>query len=335
MNFHKRLLNIYPGIFLLLSLSCAANINSEEAPVERVQFHMGTYARVLIYGGDNQDTEAAFDTIRELDDLLSDYKPESEISRINSMAGKEPVKVSDEVIEVLRAAKSVARETGGSFDPTIGALTIGVYRFGRESGSVPSDEAIENARSLVNYKWLRVGDGRAYLEKEGMMIDLGGIGKGYAVDKAVGTLKDRGVGQGLVSLSGDIRVFGRDTEIGIKNPSDEGTIASFKTGTGDIAISTSGGYERVIDPGGKDYHHLLVPQTGKPGRDFLSVTVVMRGNSALADAYATALFTMGKEKALEFLNSRTDIGFFAVYSGGEIYYNDSFTDIVSDLRVGK
>jgi thiamine biosynthesis lipoprotein len=334
MNCYKRSLYIYVGISLLLQLFYAASLSSEEASVERVQFHMGTYARVLIYGGDNQDAEAAFDTIGVLDDLLSDYKPESEISRINSMAGKESVKASGEVIEILNTAKSVARETGGSFDPTIGALTIGVYRFGRESGSVPSDEAIVKARSLVNYKWLRVEDGRAYLEKEGMMIDLGGIGKGYAVDKAVGRLKDRGVWRGLVSLSGDIRVFGRDTRIGIKNPSEKGTIASFKTGKGDIAISTSGGYERVIDPGGKDYHHLLVPETGKPGRDFLSVTVVMRGNSALADAYATALFTMGREKAMEFLNSRADIGFFAVYSGGEIYYNDAFTDIVSDLKIG-
>jgi len=335
MIFHKLILKMYPGIFLLLSLFCAASIYSEEAPVERVQFHMGTYARVLIYGGDNQDAEAAFDAIRELDDLLSDYKPESEISRINSMAGKKPVAVSDEVIEILGTAKSVARETGGSFDPTIGALTIGVYRFGRESNTIPSDEAIRKARSLVNYRWLRFGGGRAYLEKEGMMIDLGGIGKGYAVDKAVGTLKDRGVGQGLVSLSGDIRVFGRDTSIGIKNPSGRGAIASFKTGTGDIAISTSGGYERVIDPGGKDYHHLLVPETGKPGRDFLSVTVVTRGTSTLADAYATALFTMGREKALEFLKSRDDIGFFAVYPDGRVYYNDAFTDIVSDLKIGQ
>ena len=137
----------------------------------------------------------------------------------------------------------------------------------------------------------------------------------------------------MVSLSGDIRVFGNDIEIGIKNPGGEGAIASFRTGTDDIAISTSGGYERVIDPDGKAYHHLIVPGTGKPGREFLSITVVLRGSSAMADAYATSLYVMGKDKAFEFLKNHPELGLFAVLQNGDVYYNESFTGIVHSMNV--
>ncbi|MEW6145291.1 MAG: FAD:protein FMN transferase [Thermodesulfobacteriota bacterium] len=304
----------------------------DEGALERAQFHMGTYARVLIYGGTNADADAAFLKIKKLDALLSDYDPGSEISEINGMAGKGTLKVSPEVLEVLKQAIYVAGETDGAFDPTIGALTIGVYRFGREGAGVPTDEEVRRAKSLVNYRELLITGEEVYLEREGMKLDLGGIGKGYAVEKAVRELKQRGIKRGMVSLSGDIKVFGNDIEIGIRDPKREGTIASFHTGTHELAISTSGGYERVIDPMGKVYHHLLVPASGKPGRDFLSVTVVLEGDSALADAFATALFVMGKDKSVEFLKKHPEIGVFAVMPDREVYCNESMKRLVRGLR---
>ena len=152
---------------------------------------MGTYARVNVFGGTDNDIDAAFSKIRDLDNLLSDYKPDSQISQINRSSGKASVEVSDEVKEVLQTALRVAEETKGAFDPTIGALTIGLYHFGRENASVPSDEGIDKAKALVNYRWVRIDGNRVFLEKEGMMLDLGGIGKGFAVDKAVEVLKKR------------------------------------------------------------------------------------------------------------------------------------------------
>lgn len=317
--------------FSLITISAAGS--SPEAVIERVQFHMGTYARVLIYGGTSADADAAFLKIKELDGLLSDYDPGSEVSEISRMAGIRPVKASPDVLEVLKEALYVSGETGGAFDPTIGALTIGVYRFGRGGDRVPGDEEIRKAKSLVNFRELRIQGDEAYLEREGMMIDLGGIGKGYAVEKAVRVLKRRGVKKGMVSLSGDIKVFGSDIEIGVRDPGGEGAIASFHTGTGELAISTSGGYERVIDPTGKAYHHLLVPATGKPGRDFLSVTVILDGDSALADAYATSLFVMGKDRSIEFLKKHPEIGVFAVLPDGEIYYNEGLKSLVTGFKV--
>lgn len=316
----------------ILRIAAGAGFAGEEA-IERVQYHMGTYARVMIFGGTEADADAAFLRIKELDELLSDYDPGSEISRISAMAGKKPVQVSPDVLEVLREAIYVAGETGGAFDPTIGALTIGVYRFGRGGDTVPGDKEIDEAKSLVNFRDLHIQGDEVYLEREGMMLDLGGIGKGYAVEKAVRVLKQRGVKRGMVSLSGDIKVFGGDMEIGIQNPGGEGSVASFHTGTGELAISTSGGYERVIDPGGKAVHHLLVPATGKPGRDFLSVTVVLDGDSALADAYATSLYVMGKEKSMEFLKKHPEIGVFIVFPNRELYYNERFKSLVEDFDI--
>ncbi|MCL4244282.1 MAG: FAD:protein FMN transferase [Candidatus Dadabacteria bacterium] len=301
--------------------------------IERMQYHMGTYARVYVEDGSQDDVDAAFETIKRLDLLLSDYNPESQVSRISKMAGKSPVAVSPEVMEVLATAKRVAAGTGGAFDPTIGALTIGVYRFGREDARPPTEDEITRAKSLFDYNSLVLKDDTAYLEKEGMLLDLGGIGKGYAAEKAAETLKSRGIKEGMVALSGDMKVFGYDTEIGIRSPTGGPPVASFRTGKGELAVSTSGGYERVIDPGGKSYHHLIVPESGFPGRDFRSVTVVLAGDAALADAYATSIFTMGGDEALAFLDEHPEIGVFLVFSDGKTFYNEALRRIVKDPKL--
>lgn len=322
---------VFLGLFIFTLIYTV--ISLAETVIERQQYQMGTYARVLIYGATDQQADRAFSEISRLDKLLSDFNPSSEVSKINLNAGKRPVKVSPEVSQVLTISKKVAEETGGGFDPTIGALTIGVYRFGRDGESNITEKEIHRARALVDYKLLTIEGDTAFLEKEGMMLDLGGIGKGYAIDKAVQALKEQGVTKGIVSLSGDIRVFGHDVTMGIKDPSGEGTIAEFITATGDLAVSTSGGYERTVTSDGKTYHHLIMPGTGKPGDDFLSVTVLLKGNNTLADAYATALFVMGKDKALKFLSKHPQIGAFIVFANGETYYNKAFTELTKNIKV--
>ncbi|MEM7008485.1 MAG: FAD:protein FMN transferase [Thermodesulfobacteriota bacterium] len=328
-----RVKQIYVYITLILFLvSCSEGPTNLE-PIERMQSHMGTYARVLIYGGNQEDVNTAFNKIKELDNLLSDYNPSSQISLINKNAGITPVNIDPQVKKVLKLSKSIASQTDGAFDPTIGALTIAVYRFGRDDGTEPNIEQIDKAKALVNYKDLILKGDTAYLKRKGMMIDLGGIGKGFAVQSAVDVLKDRGVESGVVSLSGDFKVFGHTAEIAIQNPNNIGAIATFKTANKDLAISTSGSYERYINVDGNVYHHLIIPETGKPGHDFLSLTVVMDQSAALADAYATALFVMGSQKALMFVEEHKDIGVFIVYADKKTYYNKAFTNLVADLVV--
>jgi thiamine biosynthesis lipoprotein len=316
-----------PKVFVLI---CTLFLNScsREKPMERLQFLMGTYARVNVFGGTEKDIDAGFSKIRDLDNLLSDYKPDSQISQINRSSGKTSVEVSDEVKEVIQAALGVAEETKGVFDPTIGALTISLYHFGRGNESVPTEGEIEKAKTLVNYRWVRIDGNRVFLEKEGMVIDLGGIRKGFAVDKAVDVLKKRGIKKGLVSISGVMRAFGGDWLVGIKHPRGEGAIVAFNTGGRDLAISTSGDYERYVEKDSKAYHHLLNPKSGKSAGDFQSITVIMEGNNTLADAYASSLFVMGKQQALEFVDNHSEIGAFMVFSNGEVFYNDKFKRLV-------
>jgi thiamine biosynthesis lipoprotein len=328
----KALKRIKIFILLCFSLGLLSHCSSER-PLERVQFLMGTHARIILYEGTNEDIDDAFSEMRYLEGLMSDFDPNSELSRINRYAGKHYVDISNELKEVLEASINVARETQGTFDPTIGALTIGFYGFGREDSKVRTFNNLNEAKKLVDYRLLHLHGNKAFLEKEGMMIDLGGIGKGFAVDKAIDMLERRGITKGSVSISGDLRVFGKDQIIYVKHPRREGFIASFTNGGKDLSISTSGDYERMVNVGGKIYHHILVPQVGSSGNNFQSITLVMEGNSTLSDAYSTALFAMGRERAIDFLDNHNKVGAFIVFSDGKIFYNKKFQQLVNDFKL--
>jgi len=293
---------------------------------------MGTRATVIIPGGDYRTAGYAFAEMNRLDALLSTYKENSEISIVNKNAGIRPVMVSPQVKNVLERSVEIASETGGSFDPTIGALTIDVYRFGRGGEGIPGTERIKDARKLVDYRKLELNGNEVYLQQRGMKIDLGGIGKGYGVDRAVEILKEKGVDNAFVSLSGDMRSYGFDHVIGIQDPEKEGVIASFHTGPGDLAVSTSGDYRRYIEQNGKRVNHLIVPSKGTSGNEFSSITVVTRGDSTRADAYATALFVMGREKALQFAQSSRDMGVLFISREGEVFLSGDFKKFVRDLK---
>jgi FAD:protein FMN transferase len=294
---------------------------------------MGTHARIVLYDGTDEDIDNAFSRLMYLEGLMSDYDQDSELSRINRYAGKNIVDISNELKEVLEISIEVARETQGAFDPTIGALTIGFYRFGRDDSKVRISDNLNEVKKLVDYRLLSLHDNKAFLEMEGMMLDLGGIGKGFAVDKAVDMLKKRGITKGSVSISGDLRVFGKNQIIYVKHPRREGFIASFTNGGRDLSISTSGDYERKVKVGKKSYHHILVPEAGSSGNDFQSITLVMEGSSTLTDAYSTALFAMGRKRAINFLENHSKVGAFIVFSDGGIFYNEKFEELAKELKL--
>lgn len=319
--------------FLLLSPGLIS-IGSNQ-PIEGVQFLMGSYSRIEIYGGTREDLDNAFKVLRRIDDLLSDYNPDSEISLINQTAGTKVFEASDEVVEILDKAVEIARLTNGAFDPTIGAITIGLYRFGRENSTIPDNPSLKEATKLVDYNLLEIDGKKVYLKKKGMMLDLGGIGKGYAIDKAVKYLKSRNVKSAFVSISGDIKVFGRNYNIGIQDPNNNGVIASFDTGDGDFSISTSGDYNRYIAENGKKAHHLLIPATGKSQKGIKSVTIVSKNGSTFTDGVATAIFILGKEDRIKFLDLRKNIGAFIIFDDNNIYINKAFNHLVNNLHFSR
>jgi thiamine biosynthesis lipoprotein len=249
-----------------------------------------------------QAINSAFSEIKRLEALFDFYSPDSEVSRINKHAGLSRVTVSPDMLTVLERASFVSEKTGGAFDVTIGSLLV-FYDFAH--GIKPQQRAIEMHLPLVNYKAVRIDrkDASVFLEKKGMLIDLGGIVKGYVADRVVETLKRAGIRSGLVAVAGDIKAFGlkpneKPWKIGIKDPRAEGKDDIIATlDLKDMAISTSGDYERYFILEGERYHHLLSPKTGYPARICQSVSIIAE-EGALADAFATGVFILGPEKGM-------------------------------------
>ncbi len=271
---------------------------------------MDTYVTVTVVSDSkdkaNKAVEDAFSAIERFGDLINFFSDKSELSEINRNAGIAPVKVSALTLDVVEKSLYVADKSDGAFDPTIGP-EISMWDFPKKIK--PSDDEIRKNLPLVNYRNVAVDkkESTVFLKKKGMMLDLGGIAKGYGADLAVESLKRDGIKAGIVAIAGDIRTFGLKPDgtpwnIGIENPrqkdaSDE-IMATVKLS--DKAISTSGDYQRYFILDGRRYHHLLDPRTGYPAMFCRSVTVIT-DKGVFTDAFATAVFVLGPQRGMKVL----------------------------------
>ncbi len=251
--------------------------------------------------------ESAFDVIEQYGDLINFFSDKSELTAINRSAGIHEVRVSPETLDTIEKAVYVSEKSDGAFDPSIGP-EIKLWDFFKKIK--PSDAEIRRNLPLVNYKNIIIDKGKStvFLKKKDMLLDLGGIAKGYAADLAVQDLKQKGIIAGIVAIAGDIKAFGLKPDkspwvVGIKNPrqksSDDEIIA--RVPLRDKAISTSGDYERYFIMDGQRYHHLLIPQTGYPGYACQSATVIA-DKGVTTDGFDNALFILGPEKGIELAN---------------------------------
>lgn len=295
-------------LLLLLSLLISSCSSHERSSYQKGKALLDTFVMITVIS-DSRDTadkaiENAFAAIEKFGNLVNFFSEKSEVAAINRNAGIQEVRVSPETLELIEKALFVSRISGGAFDPTIGP-EIKLWDFLHKIR--PSDDDIKKNLFLVNYKNIIVDREKStvYLKKKGMLLDLGGIAKGYAADLAVESLKQQGINSGLVAVAGDIKAFGLKPDqkpwvIGIKNPrqttSDDEIIA--RVYLSDRAISTSGDYERFFITGGQRFHHLLIPGTGYPAHTCRSVSVIA-GQAVMTDAFSTALFIIGPEKGLE------------------------------------
>ncbi len=249
--------------------------------------------------------DKAFQEIGRLEKASNFYSPDSEISLINMNAGTSPVKVSPDIIEILTKARQVYEMTDGAFDMTIGPV-ISLYDF--RNRIKPSDVEVRNNLSLVNYRNIVINKEQStvFLREKGMLLDSGGIMKGYAAERAAEVLKRHGVPSGIVAVAGDIRAFGlkpdgKPWRVGIRDPMGQGEddiVAVIELS--DMSISTSGDYERFFILNGKRFHHLISPKTGYPAEGCRSVSIIST-EGALADSYSTGIFILGPEKGLKAL----------------------------------
>jgi FAD:protein FMN transferase len=262
---------------------------------------------ITAFGADEGQTQmavsAAFDEIRRVDLLLSIHKTNSETARLNATAAVTPVEISPELAFVLSKALEIARRTEGAFDPTIGPLAQ-LWGFIRKEYRLPSREELERVLPFVNYRNVTIETNGARMRvsfaKQGMFLDFGGIGKGYAVDRAIEALRERGVTHAMVKAGGDLRVIGTPPrkdgwEVQIEDPSKHGKRTTILLREG--ALSTSGNYENFFEVDGRRYSHIIDSRSGMPVEGIVSCTVT--ANTCIeSDAYATAFFVMGAERAL-------------------------------------
>jgi FAD:protein FMN transferase len=276
---------------------------------ERTQVHMGTL--ISVHVADENLCDKVFDLFNDLDQHLSTYKSDSEISRLNRNGD---VNVSAITREVLERSVEMDRLTHGAFDVTIGSLSHGAYHFGGEE-KLPTSAEIARALTFVGGDHLQIDHDSVHVTP-GTIIDLGGIGKGFAVDKSIKLLVQHGVTKAVIAASGDIGCLG-ECEVKIADPfHPNGFIASVSSSLPRFAISTSGNYERYIR--NKEHNHLLDPKSGKSEQIFASVTLMGEGDNTLLDALSTAVAVMGEKEGITLLKSLPMIRYYLVYNDGRV-----------------
>ena len=315
--------------FLWIGVFLNACGDSKSEPIRRTQFIMGTLVEITVSHSDPDLIQAvttqAFDEMKRIEQLMSTYLPDSEISRINRAAGKEAVPVSPEVEEVIREGIYWSEQSGGAFDITVEPL-VQLWDFDGEKEIIPSENTIRKTASLVNYKNIELKDHTVRLKNQGMAINVGGLAKGYAVDRAIAILRGK-VPNGIVNAGGDLFAFGEKTQgtswnIGLQHPrKPQDLMAAFAVKN--QAIATSGDYQRYFIKDGVRYHHIFDPRNGKPARLMISATIITT-EVMDADALATAVFVMGPAKGIEWIDAMENVEAMVVLEDGSIGYSKNF-----------
>lgn len=274
---------------------------------------LGTVCRITVLASpsDRFDGEAvldaAFDRISDIEHKISRLLPDSELSLVNDRAGIAPVVVSEETFGIVGTAFRCAELTDGAFNPAIGPL-VSLWGINTEDAKVPTEQEIERILPLLDWKSvvLDEADRSIFLPMEGMSLDLGGIGKGYAADAVKVVLLDMGVSDALVNLGGNILVIGtradgRPWRIGLQDPVAERGEYFLSLSVSDGTVVTSGPYERFFERDGVRYHHILDSTTGWPAATHIESVTLTGPNSTVADALSTAVFVLGFERSFGLL----------------------------------
>ena len=287
---------------------------------------MGTRIAVELWSGDPAAGQAASDAVlaemRRVDALMSHYKPESQLSQVNQRAAREAVRVDPELVDLIQRAQALSGLTGGAFDITYASVG---YLYDYREHVRPTDDQVRDGLGAVNWRHVIVDPEASTVRfaREGVRIDLGGIAKGYAVDRATGILESMGVVHASVTAGGDSRIigdrFGRPWVVGIRHPDDAGRIIA-RMPIVDAALSTSGDYERYFDEDGLRYHHIIDPKTGRSAGEVRSVTII-GPDATTTDGLSTSVFVLGPERGLELVERIGEVDAVIVRRDGKVLYS--------------
>jgi len=286
---------------------------------------MGTRIVVELWSDDRaageRDIDAVMAKMRQIDTDMSTYKPDSEISRVNAHAAQGPVKISKELFGLLETALEYSRITDGAFDITYASVGF-MYDF--RARHRPTEQQIDAALPAVNYHHVLLdrATGTVRFSQPGVRIDLGGIAKGYAVDRGIEILQKRGIQHALVSAGGDSRIigdrFGKPWIVGIRHPDHKEQVIA-RLPLVDTAISTSGDYERYFDEDGVRYHHIIDPRTGHSASAVRSATV-LAPTATRTDGLSKTAFVLGAEEAIRIYEKLGDVDAVIVRPDGKVLY---------------
>ncbi len=279
----------------------------------RTRMLMGTYVSISLPEKENVHISASFTLIQSIEDSLSSYDPKATLAILNK---RHEVSYDRYLAEAITLSKQYYNETNGYFDITIGSISKKLYHFGEEKTYSPTKTQLKNAK--LNIDGIHMGKESIKIDK-GIVVDLGGMGKGYAADKVAVYLKEQNITKGIIALSGDIQCLNR-CEIYLQSPFSEETFARVSTLHPYTSVSTSGTYRRHA--GKKSEHHLINPKTATQGKAFVSVSLFTIADNSKMDAYATAVSVMPRKEALAFLKKHEKIGYVLVEADGNIIYGN-------------
>lgn len=317
-------MRILPALATCLLACLSSTVHAEW--VERTQDGiMGTRIAVELWAENREQGDAAIDAVleemRRVDRDMSTYKPTSEVSQVNAKAAAGALVISEELFDLLAQALEYSRMTDGAFDITYASVGY-LYDFRKHVR--PDEKQIEQALPGINYRHILL-DPKARTVKfarDGVRIDLGGIGKGHAVDRGIAILQQRGIRHALVTAGGDSRIigdrFGKPWVVGIRHPDRKDEVLA-RIPLEDAAISTSGDYQRFFDEDGVRYHHIIDPRSGHSASKVRSATII--GPTATrTDGLSKTAFVLGAERAIEIYNRIDGIDAIVVKPDGQVLY---------------
>jgi thiamine biosynthesis lipoprotein len=330
------------AIVSAFSASCRAATTPEPAHVvERAGVAMGSDLRLSAWTSREATVVTAFDAVfaefDRLESLLSVWREGSDVVRLNAAAGDRSVLVSVETREVLAAARDMSDWTRGKFDITFGALSD-LWKFDHDQdNAIPDPAAIRSRLALIDYRFVTVDDraGTARVTQKGARVHLGGIGKGYAIDRAIALLRSRGVTDFMIQAGGDLYVSGRKGDrpwkLAIADPRNPSGGPFATIDLSNATLSTSGDYERFFLQDGRRYHHLLDPDSGMPATGCRSVTIVT-DSALLADGLSTGVFILGPEEGMALIERLDKVEGVIVTATNEVLISSGLKGRIEILR---
>lgn len=317
-------------LFLLLSLQ--AICSNAQITRSRAVTLMGSRFDITIVAKDIPTAEAYIDSsiieISRIENLISDWIPESQVSQINKFAGIKPVKVDRELLELTKRALHFSELTDGAFDISFAAADR-IWKFDGSMDTIPSAEAVAESVKKIGYKNISISEEEAtiFLKLPGMKIGFGATGKGYAADKTKELMVSKGIEAGIINASGDLNTWGKQPNggnwiIGITNPMKEDELVAAYELSG-TAVVTSGNYQKFVMIDGKRYSHIIDPRTGYPSSGLSSVTV-FADSAEKANGISTAIMVLGKKAGLKLLKKNPDLKGILIDDNGRIFYSKKF-----------